>query len=335
MLIAFTSCFDATADDVQTIWTTIKSHSPSVLLLMGDSIYMDYWPRLGEPRDYSDDEFARKMHWRYQLQWQVQSFRELVCSVPKIGIIWDDHDFAWNGACGRSRTDHCVWDDEAMRWACTPADAPDPSPDVVPDIKQRISYALFQQFKTQLRTGDPDAAYPPLPPMRELLATPAQGIQESFDVEGVRFLMLDGRTYRQPKFHPASPGELLGEQQQNWLRQQVLDHAGLKVLGSGTTLKRSPESWDHYRDFEWLMQQQFSNTLVLSGDIHSNADKVHKLGDYMLQEITASGAALPKIGGDTGNFGVIQVMDGQITHIALHDEICHREVKSIPMGGQP
>lgn len=44
MKIAFASCFDALKDAEQDVWFRVLDQKPEVLLLLGDSIYMDYFP---------------------------------------------------------------------------------------------------------------------------------------------------------------------------------------------------------------------------------------------------------------------------------------------------
>lgn len=100
MKIAFASCFDALKDAEQDVWFRVLDQKPEVLLLLGDSIYMDYFPKLGQSRELDLQKFANEMYRRYAAQWDVASFRELVKSVDAIGVTWDDHDFAWNGSCG-------------------------------------------------------------------------------------------------------------------------------------------------------------------------------------------------------------------------------------------
>lgn len=312
MKVALASCFDATEDAVQSVWTDVlANHHPDVLLLLGDSIYMDYWPHLGRPKRYTAQHFAEDMHRRYRCQWEVTSFRELVRSVQRVGVTWDDHDFAWNGACGLSSTIRCDWNSEDMAWECADSGTPQPYDGVVPDNKKRISHALFRQFRQVLQQDRMDDAYPAMPALADMLAQPAQGIEECFDLEGVRFILLDGRSFREPIIK-ASPTRMLGEAQQAWLRERVLAWDGLKLVGSGSTLARSGESWDNYTDLEWLLNQRFDRTLVLSGDIHRNSTKDHEFQGHVLWEFTSSGAARPGLGGATGNYGILDIVPDQV-----------------------
>ena len=283
MKIAFTSCADPLADPIQPVWDRIAQHRPDVLLLLGDNIYMDFGlfghDHLGWPRKVPLQDFANEMYLRYKSQFAVVAFQRLLAQKPRIGITWDDHDFAWNNSRGAG-TD--------AKYA-------------VPRDKRLISRALFVQFREAIE--GPAAAYPTLPPLAELLATPDAGIQAAFDVQTVRFILLDGRTFREdPNPHPDA--EMHGRAQRLWLAAQLKEWNGLKVVGTGSVMTHSRESWDQYLDYSWLLQQPLSQTIMLTGDIHRNVLPArHGAG---LVEITSSGAARPGIGGESGNFAIIE-----------------------------
>ncbi|MDG4597059.1 MAG: alkaline phosphatase D family protein [Candidatus Contendobacter sp.] len=310
MKIAFTSCFDALVDPEQIVWDQVRAQAPEVLLLLGDTIYMDYFPHLGRPRKWSNQEFANEMYDRYRAQWGVESFRKLVASVKQVGLTWDDHDFAWNGSCGAGTK----------------------GKQAVPREKSRISKNLFLQFKGRVQQKNITSAYPNQPSLVQLLSGDDIGIQEAFDYGPVRIIMLDGRTYREDPDNGKDDDEmlvrsLLGKAQRTWLENQVEASNGLKLLCSGSTLTRSGESWDHYMDYQWLIDKRFKKTVVLSGDIHKNATQLH---DGYLFEVTSSGAALPRIGGGSGNFGILELEGGQ-AKIALYEKEGLDKQKTLPL----
>lgn len=324
MKIAYTSCFDALDDADQQVWDRVAEHDPNILLLLGDSIYMDFGlpfmssHPLGRPRGWGPARFAEEMYSRYRKQSQVSSFRNLIQSVGHVGAIWDDHDFAWNSACGVPRTETR-------------------GKNVVPHDKKLISRSLHMQFRAWLRTRPLPEEYPERPSMEQLLAGPDQGIQESFDVGSVRFLMLDGRYYREeqnvPQRDPLGPfldefadetedvplTGLLGSSQRAWLSSRITEWPGIHIICSGQALSgKKSDDWEHYSDLEWLAKQRFRKTVFLSGDIHDIKMKRHEeLGG--LWEFTASGAARPKFGGASGNFGIIEVSADDL-EAALYDE---------------
>jgi alkaline phosphatase D len=294
MKIAFTSCIDAIDDPIQPVWDRIRKLEPDVLLLLGDLMYMDYGLAplgahrpLGWPRKVSNAVFAEAMHERYAKQWAVKSFRELLHTKVKLGMIWDDHDFAWNNARGQGTE---------PRFA-------------VPTEKLLIAQGLFRQFRAVC--AKPDVSlYPAMPSLDILLAAPETGIQDSFDFDGVRFVMLDGRSYRQdPNIGPDA--DMHGYTQRKWLAAQVDGAHGLTVLCSGSVLHGAAESWDKYLDYQWLLGMAQNKVIVLSGDIHSNRLPMRH-SDHVV-EVTASGAARPgsggvlsHVGGARGNFGMLE-----------------------------
>lgn len=111
MKIAFAACMRREAIPQQTVWRDVLAAEPDCLLLLGDLIYMDYGLPLlsreppGTPREYSLVKFRQIMEAKYRAQWDEPDFRRLVEAMrAKHGVFatWGDHDFAWNGACGRT-----------------------------------------------------------------------------------------------------------------------------------------------------------------------------------------------------------------------------------------
>lgn len=158
------------------------------------------------------------MYRRYAAQARVETFRELLNSIPSVGTIWDDHDFAWNNSCSAGRGDN-----------------------VVPSDKKRIARGLLLQFRKWARSCPLPNAYPAKPSIQALLAGPDSGIEEVFGLDSVRFIMLDGRYYREPKIDEES-GMMLGTAQREWLSEQLRGWPGISVIASGTTLSRGKES---------------------------------------------------------------------------------------------
>ncbi|MET3391707.1 phosphodiesterase/alkaline phosphatase D-like protein [Variovorax sp. 1140] len=109
MKIAFTSCmnFKPGPDGYQHVWDRIAQEQPDYLFLLGDQIYMDYFPRLGEPSKWDAAKFADVMQGKYEAQWNVANFKALRDALRQkqdngggVYGTWDDHDFAWNNAHG-------------------------------------------------------------------------------------------------------------------------------------------------------------------------------------------------------------------------------------------
>lgn len=308
MKIAFTSCIDAIDDPRQPVWGAVKKLAPDVLVLLGDTMYMDYGIALlgsdrpvGSPRKLADDVFASTMHARYQQQWAVKSFRDLLASGPQLAMVWDDHDFAWNNARGLGTEKHFAVSSE----------------------KRLIAQGLFRQFRDACAQAD-GSSYPAMPPIGVLLGAAEQGIERTFDRDGVRFVMLDGRSYREdPNIGPDA--QMFGLAQREWLRQLIGEWDGLVVICSGSVMTGSEESWDKYLDYAWLLGLSTGRVIVLSGDIHKNALPVRH--SRFVVEVTSSGAARPglgggfsHVGGARGNFGLLTV--GEQVSVTLYSEDC-------------
>lgn len=305
MRIIFTSCMDEGWDNRQKVWDLVAGHAPDVLLLLGDTIYMDFALTLGAPRDWSYRKFAEEMYNRYAAQWAVKSFRRAIAASGAVGVTWDDHDFAWNNSCGDG----------------------DGGPETVPPAKQCIARALFRQFREHVRVRPTQEKYPEMPPFERLLAEPAGDVREILDQGIARCILTDGRTHRQ------SPnGErttlLLGREQLEWAKDRIKEWPEVILLCSGSTLRAGGETWDQYRDFDLLMEAKFKRTLVLSGDVHYNDLIQHTRGDYELWEAISSGAARPGPGGDSGNYGLIEITDrnGVIVRLYEFDKMKREQV---------
>jgi len=111
MKIAFASCMRRETFPEQPVWREVLAADPDCLLLLGDQIYMDYGlpgispEPLGAPRAYDEIKFRQVMAAKYAAQWAEPNFRALIDHMRAKNAFlatWDDHDFAWNGARGKS-----------------------------------------------------------------------------------------------------------------------------------------------------------------------------------------------------------------------------------------
>ena len=78
------------------MWSTIGEHSPDLLLLLGDNVYID---------DPTNETYQRYLYYRRQCQVQ---FRTLVASTA-VYSIWDDHDFGDNDCHGGPLIESPPW----------------------------------------------------------------------------------------------------------------------------------------------------------------------------------------------------------------------------------
>lgn len=319
MKIAFTSCMDAIGVPDQPIWERIQNvEKPDVLMLLGDQIYMDWGLGKSKRRRLIDNintdikarqeglkEYAQDMHNRYEAQWAVTSFRQLVRSIMtkpqgQIYICWDDHDFAWNNSNGLGVST-------------------DPDDAVTPWQVKAVTRHLLEQFKQQLTTRFNDDDYPsldlqfPLNQYKKAQIDSMPGI-EQIDVAqtgSVKLALLDERWNRWPRSQQASwPAHaLLGTTQWDKLNQLVSQQNILTVIAGGLPMKHSyflshqawgPDSGNTekaYPEYDLLLAAIQSPTIYLAGDIHKNefAGYLHNtvgMRNHHLLHVCASPAAI-------------------------------------------
>ncbi|MES2583712.1 MAG: hypothetical protein V4627_13415 [Pseudomonadota bacterium] len=300
MRIAFTSCFSAQLFKQQLVWDEIAAAQPDVLVLLGDSMYLDVGGPYGSlgVQQLSENDFAEHAHSRYAATLAQKQFKALVQSPGLVTYaIWDDHDFLWDNACGAD-----LMKNPALR------------PLVYP------SRALFAAYRQALASRLAPGSFPSAPPYWDT-KTPAPGYTCVL-LDATLFLHLtDGRSFRKARGNRA----LLGADQLNALQAAMaLAPAGATHLVASASVfdARHGDSWltcpTEYSRLQTLAQQY--NILILSGDIHDN-----NLASYTLQagrrlfEATASGAAVRTgvvVGALQRNYGLLDI-DGAHVDISL------------------
>jgi len=274
MKIAFASCMNIDDWPEQSVWSDVGAEDPAYLFLLGDQIYMDFWPHLGDPEGWDDTRFRNEMTARYEKQWAEPNFGPLVARLRQrqnddggVYGTWDDHDFAWNNANGLE----------------------------VPESKKAISRQLFFQFTGG---GAPvsDHIY------RSVL------LREGGETVG-KAIFLDTRSYRDD---PGDDKALLGDAQFEFLRQEMQHQLPLTIVCAGTPMRATGKGWLQYRnDYRKFMEiVGDKKVLFLSGDIHENAflpPSNSAVAGSKLYEIISSGAAVKKFKfiGKRRNYGLI------------------------------
>jgi Alpha/beta hydrolase of unknown function (DUF900) len=314
MKIVFTSCMDAERVPKQPVWDQIIANGlPDVLMLIGDQIYMDWgdpgksnWKKAieqgGTKANKALKEFADDMHARYQRQWQVESFRKLICDfiqakgAKNLLLCWDDHDFAWNNAVGA---------------VGSPATADEHQ---VPARVKAISMALFKQFRDVLRAGVNSSAYPS--PLEKMPSpdTSENGLDEfgSFAKGQVLpFALLDTRWNRTERVDK----KLLSNATLIELKRQVgKTGEGLMLVIGGSPLAYkysfSEQGWlsknpqdlkdPAYKEYDEFLNAAKRPVLYLGGDVHLN-EWSGQLSDTSgtpsrVLQVLSSGAAIAAIG---------------------------------------
>jgi Alpha/beta hydrolase of unknown function (DUF900)/PhoD-like phosphatase len=313
MKIVFTSCMDAVRVPDQPVWKAIQDQNPDVLMLLGDQIYMDWGLSLGIPNWKRRAEtahgllrFAQEMHGRYSRQWAVAEFRKMIvwfmtsgikggASAPdRLFICWDDHDFAWNNACGADGDeDHSV-----------------------PLVVRNVSRRLFNQFVAQLKQNFGSDAYPAFDEAYALTAPIHDvGVEQISNpaIGGIRIALLDERYYRvSRKNMDADNGvaQFLGPKQMQDLQTLLAQKPTLTVVGGGVPLAHqyllSNSGWaarypgeEDYPDLGMLLDAAKSPVLYLGGDIHKNEwgglmKKANGQPSQVVQ-VSSSGAAIGRL----------------------------------------
>jgi len=296
MRIAFTSCFCTQVFKEQPVWDEIAAENPDVLVLLGDSIYLDVGGKYNSlgVQNLSEMEFAQHAHDRYKELLTQKQFRALI-QRPTLTtyVIWDDHDFLWNDACGA----------DAMK-------SPVQKPLIFP------SRAVFAAYRNALSLRLATGSFPSTPPSWDD-NTPPPGYSMVTLGEKVFLHLTDGRSFRKGRGKKA----LLGMAQLDAMEAQMVGTpaGATHLVASGSVFDaRNGENWlncsDEYKRMQELAKDH--NILILSGDIHDNNLASYVLdGGRNLFEATASGAAVRTavvVGAMQRNFGVLTIDDTSV-----------------------
>lgn len=232
MKIAFTSCINYELFPEQQEWKDVLAADPDYLFLLGDQIYMDWFPLLGKKHSPKFDVFAKKMKKKYDQQWGEKHFKQLVDKMKsKNGFygIWDDHDFLWNNAKGGDLTE--------------------------PEDLEKINYSrdMFRSYFNIQSTNDDPLYY-------------------AIDTPFARVIFLDNRTYAQKPQNGEYKTILGSDQfsflteKLNHNLPYTLICGGLTLTAGGENWE------DYDTDLQTLctLIKDKKNVLFLSGDIHRN-----------------------------------------------------------------
>lgn len=236
--VSFGSCADDDAPD-HPVWDAMANVGADVVLMLGDNVYAD-------TPEFSAAPTIEKMRAEYAKLAASSGFARLRASTPMFAT-WDDHDFGLNdGGAGFG------FKAEAAE--------------------------IFQDF-WEYPADDPARARPGIYTERRIA-------YEDLDVQ---VILLDTRTFR-GQLNDASrslacplknyelnrTGTFLGEQQWEWLAQQLRKPADLRILVSSQQViadQHCFEKWGNFpnerlRLFDVIRQANATNLLLLSGDRH-------------------------------------------------------------------
>ncbi|MBB1270912.1 alkaline phosphatase D family protein [Shewanella sp. SR44-3] len=302
--IAFASCCRYEAfphiphELKQPEWKAIQDVSPDYLFLLGDNIYMDYGVRffsqepVGSPEKLGLDAFEIKMNAKYSQQFSVPNFKNLISEMRTKNALfatWDDHDFAWDNACGNE----------------------------VPDDKKVVSTNLFKKWV--LGQSEPDNSpiyrYVDLPennPIARFIILDNRSYSERINLHS------DG----EDEFTSASEGKsMLGVEQLTFLLEKMQHDLPHTFICAGLSLTQGSENWSKYEEeydvFSQAVDTSNSNVFYVAGDIHKN--KLLKPNfKRPCYEVISSGISINYLGlpadfDDCHNWGIIEFDINQVS----------------------
>jgi hypothetical protein len=293
--IAFASCMSALANIEQPVWREVAAHQPDWLVLCGDNIYMDYFPNLNQSRPWSVSKFADEMQMRYALQFEAESFRNLVNTIPVGQVIgvWDDHDFAWNNCFGAEPSDQMF-------------------------AKKKVATALYHHYFSELNKRPLASKWPYL--KIDDVNSPPNGsvdIYRALDIPPFRTLLCDGRAYREKHPKGTTSGSLLGAKQEQWLLSELAGTGPFLLISGSTMTAGDDQSWDYYQDFfkrRFLPAAAGKVVVFMAGDVHENR-LPPKVGDAPVEIV--SSASVLNFPFNKRNFGILEV-DGSEARVFLY-----------------
>ena len=287
MKIAFTSCMStASYATSQPVWATVAEQTPDVLVLLGDSVYIDCPPQadgFGHPHPsddaYNDNDFATHLHGLYQRQLNVPEFKALIAGEHlQTYAIWDDHDFLWNDADSRNARSPQHMGQAIISgnllgcWRTALKLHGQGFPAATNDA------AIWRNYAGYFEKGRYDNAMP--------------GYSHVQLAEAIHLHLTDGRSWR-------NRDQLLGQAQRTQIEAQLSAFPdAVHIIASGSTFRRTGRSgWlDCAVDRDWLLSlaSQY-RILMISGDVHRNEflqPMACGPNNRLFYEVTASGAAV-------------------------------------------
>ncbi|MFT5755568.1 MAG: alkaline phosphatase D [Alteromonadaceae bacterium] len=264
--ILFGSC--SHQDKVMPILDAINNEQADLFIFLGDNVYGD----TKNMQDLAD---------KYQRLGENPGIKKLLATTPAIAI-WDDHDYGENDA-GSQYTQKATSKKLMLDFWQEPKDSP----------RYRQSDGIYTSYLYGKNQQKVHVILPDLRWNRDKLAQVSTA---------------DYHAKRKPKnMGPYSPSDvdnasMLGETQWQWLEQELLKPAAIKIIGSSLQLLPEFTGWESWANFPQdrnrlmtlIKKHQVNGVIIISGDTHwGEMSKVSgflntKL-DYPLWEVTSSG----------------------------------------------
>lgn len=222
----------------------------------------DLWLWLGD-NIYGDSDSMTVLKAKYNLQLSNEGYKRLIARTKVMGT-WDDHDFGRN--------------DAGIGY---------------PFKKESQQLALdFLKISKESPLRKIDGLYS----------------SNSFTVgaKTIKVILLDGRYHRDTlikdeskKYVPNTTGDILGEAQWRWLKQELQSQADVYIIGSGIQIVSKEHTFEKWANFpnarkrllNLLIDAKINGAILLSGDRHiGEFSKMEVDGlKFPLFDITASG----------------------------------------------
>jgi alkaline phosphatase D len=245
-------------DKPQPIWDPLNDFKPDLFIMLGDNIY-------------ADTTDMTVMAHKYQMLGNQPGFKRVRAHCPVVAI-WDDHDYGVNDGGAeypmRNQSKQIMLD-----FFEEPADSPRRA-----RAGNYVSY-LFGPAGRRVQVILPDSRYFRSP------------IKSSAEPRGK-----DVRGEYTATYDPSQT--MLGEEQWQWLAQQLQQPADLRIFGMGTQFLaefNGYEAWANFplereRLLTMLREYKVEHAFFISGDTHwAELSRVHLNYLYPLYDMTSSG----------------------------------------------
>lgn len=274
------------------IFDAIAKDNPDVFVFLGDNIY-------------GDTEDMKELSEKYQMLGKHPGFNQLK-NTSELIAIWDDHDYGENDA-GKEYPQK-----EASRRIML---------DFWQEPKDSPRYTREGIYTSYLYGDKAQSIHIILPDLR-------WNRDELHSVSNIDYLFKRQRKNMGPyKVSTDETASMLGEEQWQWLEQELLKPATIKVIGSSLQLLPEFTGWESWANFpadrnrllNFIAKHKISGVIFISGDTHwGEVSHVKNSDSYGLWEVTSSGLSekwkdvspnIHRVGAYTNdvNYGFIEV----------------------------
>lgn len=245
------------------IFNAIAKDNPDLFIFLGDNIY-------------GDTEDMQELADKYQTLANHPGFKKLKATSELVAI-WDDHDYGENDA-GKEYPQKEASRKIMLDFWQEPKDSPRYQRDGI-----YTSY-MYGDKNQEVQVILPDLRW---------------NRDELHQVSKLDYVAKRAPINMGPyKVSPDAKASMLGEKQWQWLEQELLKPAKIKIIGSSLQLLPEFTGWESWANFpndrkrllNFIEKHAISGVIIISGDTHWGETSYVKNGKgYGLWEITSSG----------------------------------------------